>query len=947
MRGRVRGLAWNTSGGSAVDVRPNGDVRVHKLVVKSRIGTVKAEGSLFGGMRVWVERLTIAELAKAAQLPPPYPQGVVDLEAEARQVGKSFRGTASGTLVGFALAPDRPTLGGRFDASLGRRDASLTGNLAGKGIGKLDINAATRVPRDQLDPVAWKRMGSRAMKSARATLSNVRVAGAMRFAGEPVMARGVISGSLQVDDQSLRATGEISAQRLRVIGVRQRINASARFNAEGGRLTMRAIAGGRGLGQFDGQVEAHIPNDLGDVERWKRMDEYSIAGITLDASKFSLARIRQLVPTMMPPINGTVEGRVVVAKHATSATITGSVAKLYNAKTATRPVDATIRAFIDDSSSTASLNSRIKGTPLANGRVSLAAGIRTFHNGGVEALTKARLDGSIKVSRLPLRMVADAAELELRQRISGALVATANISGSAQSPRVVATADLSGARVDRVQFRSFDVRGELGDRAIVASATATQRSGGRLDAVVNMERLGKQRITGSVTAKDFELAFLRGLDRGGSSPFAGIGGRAFASVQVAGTAEKVEPRGTFRLTNGKLRPPDPELAPLSDINVTATFDSSKLEAKLSARSGNGSLWGTVNGTLRNQELVSVTGRVRTRRYPYLAGEQTVKIDSDTRIKASPKKNMWDVSAYIASATVRVPDPLSKRETAKHSINAGMSDVIFLDDPKRRRKRRKLRRSRKAAVLTQDPSMRIKINAPGTIRLRGPDELIKAQASANLIVTMVGDDAIIQGEVRTTQGRDRVKIIDRQYEIEVAEITFDGQVPPDPRINLRISHAFETLTLRVTVRGRASKIEPPQFSSDPGGFDRATLLGYFLGRDPDNPAADDTAIENKAAALVVGYFASKAQDWLRDYLPIGLDVLNVETDVSTRQVSRVTVGKWINDDLFVAYRYSPTADDVNNTNEAQVEYRLTRRWSLEGTYGDNGKGGLDILWIRRF
>ena len=79
------------------------------------------------------------------------------------------------------------------------------------------------------------------------------------------------------------------------------------------------------------------------------------------------------------------------------------------------------------------------------------------------------------------------------------------------------------------------------------------------------------------------------------------------------------------------------------------------------------------------------------------------------------------------------------------------------------------------------------------------------------------------------------------------------------------------------------------------------------------------------------------------------MLKVEVDdPSSTLPSRITVGKWLNDDLFVAYRYSPAVvDEVSNVNEAQIEYRLTKRWSLEGTYGDRGKGGVDILWIRRF
>ena len=37
----------------------------------------------------------------------------------------------------------------------------------------------------------------------------------------------------------------------------------------------------------------------------------------------------------------------------------------------------------------------------------------------------------------------------------------------------------------------------------------------------------------------------------------------------------------------------------------------------------------------------------------------------------------------------------------------------------------------------------------------------------------------------------------------------------------------------------------------------------------------------------------------------------------------------------------------NTGEGQLEYWLTRRIMVEGTAGDRGVSGLDMLWRRRY
>ncbi|MDB4980045.1 MAG: hypothetical protein JWM82_797, partial [Myxococcales bacterium] len=89
--------------------------------------------------------------------------------------------------------------------------------------------------------------------------------------------------------------------------------------------------------------------------------------------------------------------------------------------------------------------------------------------------------------------------------------------------------------------------------------------------------------------------------------------------------------------------------------------------------------------------------------------------------------------------------------------------------------------------------------------------------------------------------------------------------------------------------------------------------------------------------------------------LGLDVLRVE---SVKQVNdegyatgdsdtRVEVGKYISDRVYLSYAHVFAAPQDANQNEAHVEYRLTRRWMLESVFGDAGMGGVDALWTYRF
>jgi len=64
-------------------------------------------------------------------------------------------------------------------------------------------------------------------------------------------------------------------------------------------------------------------------------------------------------------------------------------------------------------------------------------------------------------------------------------------------------------------------------------------------------------------------------------------------------------------------------------------------------------------------------------------------------------------------------------------------------------------------------------------------------------------------------------------------------------------------------------------------------------------------------------------------------------------TRVEVGKYISDRVYLSYAHVFAAPDGANQNEAHVEYRLTRRWMVESVFGDAGVGGVDALWTYRY
>ena len=59
------------------------------------------------------------------------------------------------------------------------------------------------------------------------------------------------------------------------------------------------------------------------------------------------------------------------------------------------------------------------------------------------------------------------------------------------------------------------------------------------------------------------------------------------------------------------------------------------------------------------------------------------------------------------------------------------------------------------------------------------------------------------------------------------------------------------------------------------------------------------------------------------------------------------GRWLTTKLLVLVRTRVEARADENVSEAQAEYWLNQRLLLDGTAGDRGVLGLDLLWNRRW
>jgi autotransporter translocation and assembly factor TamB len=165
------------------------------------------------------------------------------------------------------------------------------------------------------------------------------------------------------------------------------------------------------------------------------------------------------------------------------------------------------------------------------------------------------------------------------------------------------------------------------------------------------------------------------------------------------------------------------------------------------------------------------------------------------------------------------------------------------------------------------------------------------------------------------------------------------------LDVRITHDFREVTTVTEVHGRMSK---PQLtlSSNPAQYTQAELLGFLLGGEPDGSPEDAQSAGSRVASTGATFIGNVIGNTVKGALPVDVDVLRYEAATSTSSAA-VTVGTWITDTLFLAYRRHLEARPDENAGEGNLEYWIRRRLVLEAVAGDRGVNGLDLLWRRRW
>ncbi len=842
------------------------------------------------------------------------------------------RGRISGTvdLHGKGLALEASPHTFEIDAKIAAAadklvvDASVSSTNLGSAKLALDVDA----PKDITNVEMWKHLHREVIRTGHLVFQDVDVAKIAELAGHPgevtagrldgdlQFSAGSTGGMIQVRDvmmPALRGTGDIDAN-LTI--------------AQSGpdELTPSLIGRVDAFGTFQVAARVGIPEHLFDPKAWAALGPHALHGLTA-----------RLVDVPIDPaqldrlgIVTSLRGRLSLSAEVTEAISSAQLAidiRDLRGNPIAQPVDAHFAAAIDDKGANTTL-------AISSGKITLldVKGKVPMTIGQVRANPKALMTAPLAVTATIPSASAPAllGVFGRSEIIGGTINGTVEVTGTLGKPNV--TAKLVGSKLEvppgarNKPIKTIDtitIEGSYDGALARISINGVQQAGSlKVVAQLDPDRLAEGSATIQATAFDLLplLVFAPG-------PAGGAAGRLDANLKLAG----LDPRtarvaGELHLVDARL-PIAPQVGTLHRAKVDVTIGATQMKIDVTGRMGSGDV--KLAGTIGIDGALPTGGDLQiTLRNVSPIGTVEPVIDADVNAKLKHEGLVWIADVDVRRGSIDIP---SGRGEKLKPVGAPI-DMVFANG-----KRVTDRPMKQEPVAPQNAGLIVNLTLHST-HVKSAE--LRTYIKGNLKISTDAQSVGVVGNIMAEQGD--LDLFGRRYQVDRAAVHFDGTT--DPLLDVVITHDFADTSTITQVRGRLSKPELIM-GSDPGMYSQGQLLGFLLGGEPDGAPQSGSA-RDKATAAGTSFVANKLGGYVKNALPVDIDVLKYEAASSTSSAA-VTVGSWISRSLFVAYRQHLESRVDQNLSEAELEYWLTRRLSVQGTSGDRGFTGVDLLWRKRY
>jgi autotransporter translocation and assembly factor TamB len=578
---------------------------------------------------------------------------------------------------------------------------------------------------------------------------------------------------------------------------------------------------------------------------------------------------------------------------------------------------------------------------------SALAGAPLLHADGATAIAPRQLrDGTWR--KLPFSVAITLPHLDLVQLrrlrpelhdLSGILAGSARLDGTLDQPSASAHVTIARLAVGPGRFGALtaDARGDR-DR-LHFTVAAEQTGGGRLHGNGDLPRDPAQPIHLAAQASRLDLAFLSG-----AIPFVGEArGRIDFDLTAAGTRRDPQVAGTVALENGSFRLRDePRLYDHLTLRASAAGGRVTLARLYAATDGGGTLEAHGAGRFVGLLPAGLDLSIDAHRFPLIVGTHAAWLDAKLAIHAdSPAPGKVAGRVTVERGTLHAP----RIEGGRKLQAIGPLDRVTFTDARARRER--AGRPPPEKPLTVDATL----SMPGPFHVRSRE--LRLDLNGQVQLSVRGRELQLHGDVEGGEGT--IELIGQRYAIERARATWNG-APSDPYLDVRMTRQVRDSTLIIEVRGT---IQKPQLEvrSEPPVYDRSQVVGLILSGDPSAPPVADSTVEQKVTGAVSGLILGRVTEAILPALPI--DVVHIETGSGEGYAglgqAHLEIGKYLGKQVYLSYthQFGQTATAtiagtaVVNSNQANIEYRITHNLRLETSFGDASVGGLELYWSVRY
>jgi hypothetical protein len=921
------GLAWSGSGGTIAASPERITVReIAATSGKSRFAVDGTVGLRDGDVDGQVELVGVelADLDRTFGLSAGSDRALRGTAALAidvqRDKGKSgaITGSVTGSVRGFALRPEATPIDVTLDVAL--LPERLTGHVVASGaLGTADVAVDVDRPRDLTDPHAWERLERRAIRTATVRATDLDLAVLARALGIDAPVDGHVTASL--DFTAAGSTGEIHARDVVIAGVPGMLDAD---------MTMELVRDGvvdatadirlRDIATATIEASFTVPSRPLDVRAWAALDLHALHGATVTVSEIT---VDQAVAGRfgLGSIRGRLAGSVDVAEAA-SALTARVVARGVTGGPLARPVDIVAEVTLDDDGLRGSLVGSLDGVAVLNAEASAPVDPAALADDGLDALRGVHITGAGTL--LPTKLGPLVQTLGQDIRSSATIHGSGTFSGTIDAPITSGSLVIEGLGGKNTRIEKVVVDGRYADGVLTATLDA-KATKGTLVASAKYVVGHPEQAEAELNARTFQIGPLVRL----IPEVVGIRGVVDGHLTVKGLdPETAVADGKLKITGGQLPIAD-QVGALTDATIDVAFTPGKATLTLKGMIETGDVELEAEATLDGLLPRTATIDASVRDLAIINALQP-RIAASLHAEVVKNGDGWKVDATLSDGRVVIPDDGG---TPLHPTGAPL-DMVFIENGQVKRSARAVL----AALIGRRPSLPFLVVGIEIEPVSVVSKELRGEVSGHLDLS-IGDDGLwLVGSVAARRGE--VMVFDRRYMLRQAAVRFDGGI--DPLVELQMSHEFPELTLEVSIKGRLSNPDPPQFTPVPG-YSEGQLLGFLLGGSPGSSTQDTrTALTSAATAVATQALTG----FVTRRLPVKVDVLRYEPETSSSS-SAFVIGDWITSRLLVLLRTRTQAREDENRGETELELWLGRRLLLEAVGGDKGVLGLDLLWTRRW